>query len=324
MTREPVLKAEEVAKYFEVKAYGRKKVVKAVDGVSLEVREGETLGLVGESGSGKSTLGRVILRVYRPTRGKVFFKGRDITDLPESRLRPLRREMQMVPQDPYASFNPLIPVGEALTEPLVIHGVATREEAREAILKMFERVGLTPPEEYFNRRPHQFSGGQLQRIAIARAMLLQPKLVVADEPTSSLDVSIRASILQLLKEFQERLKQAVIFITHDLALAKLVSDRIAVMYLGKVVEEGPTNEIFSNPQHPYTLALLTAIPTLDDYEPPKKVVLRGEIPDPSKVPPGCRLHPRCPFATDECGREEPPLIEVRPGHKVACHLIRKG
>ncbi len=323
MAGEPVLKAEEVAKYFEVKAYGRKKVVKAVDGVSVEVREGETLGLVGESGSGKSTLGRVVLRVYRPTRGRVIFKGRDITDVPESKLRPLRREMQMVPQDPYASFNPLIPVGEALTEPLVIHGVATREEAREAILRMFERVGLTPPEEYFNRRPHQFSGGQLQRIAIARAMLLQPKLVVADEPTSSLDVSIRASILQLLKDFQERFKQAVIFITHDLALAKLVSDRIAVMYLGKIVEEGPTEEIFRNTEHPYTLALLTAIPTLDDYEPRKKVLLKGEIPDPSKVPKGCRLHPRCPYAEERCRREEPSLVEVKPGHKVACHLAGK-
>ena len=323
MAGEPVLKAEEVAKYFEVKAYGRKKVVKAVDGVSVEVGEGETLGLVGESGSGKSTLGRVVLRVYRPTRGRVIFKGRDITDVPESKLRPLRREMQMVPQDPYASFNPLIPVGEALTEPLVIHGVATREEAREAILRMFERVGLTPPEEYFNRRPHQFSGGQLQRIAIARAMLLQPKLVVADEPTSSLDVSIRASILQLLKDFQERFKQAVIFITHDLALAKLVSDRIAVMYLGKIVEEGPTEEIFRNTEHPYTLALLTAIPTLDDYEPRKKVLLKGEIPDPSKVPKGCRLHPRCPYAEERCRREEPSLVEVKPGHKVACHLAGK-
>jgi len=323
MAGEPVLKAEDVAKYFEVKAYGRKKVVKAVDGVSIEVKEGETLGLVGESGSGKSTLGRVVLRVYRPTRGKVIFKGQDITDLPESKLRPLRREMQMVPQDPYASFNPLIPVGEALTEPLVIHGVATREEAREAILKMFERVGLTPPEEYFNRRPYQFSGGQLQRIAIARAMLLQPKLVVADEPTSSLDVSIRASILQLLKDFQERYRQAVIFITHDLALAKLVSDRIAVMYLGKIVEEGPTEEIFRDTEHPYTLALLTAIPALDDYKPRKEVFLKGEIPDPSKVPSGCRLHPRCPFATDKCRKEEPPLIEVRPGHRVACHLAGK-
>ncbi len=320
MVGEPVLKAEDVAKHFEVRAYGRKKVVKAVDGVSIEVREGETLGLVGESGSGKSTLGRVVLRIYRPTRGKVFFRGKDITDLPESRLRPLRREMQMVPQDPYASFNPLIPVGEALTEPLVIHGVATREEAREAILRMFERVGLTPPEEYFSRRPHQFSGGQLQRIAIARAMLLKPKLVVADEPTSSLDVSIRASILQLLKDFQERYGQAVIFITHDLALAKLVSDRIAVMYLGKIVEEGPTEEIFRNTEHPYTLALLTAIPTLDNYTPRKEVFLKGEIPDPSRVPKGCRLHPRCPFANERCRREEPPLIEVRPGHKVACHL----
>ena len=320
----PILKLINVRKYFEVGALGSKRIVKAVDGVSLQISRGETLGLVGESGCGKSTLGRVILRVYKPTSGKVIFDGMDITDLPEGRLRRLRRRMQLIPQDPYASFNPLKTVGYALTEPLVIHGVATPEEARELALRILERVGLTPPEEFFNRKPYQFSGGQLQRVAIARAMLLKPDLVVADEPTSSLDVSIRASILDLLKEFKEGLNQALIFITHDLALAKLVSDRLAVMYLGKIVEEAPTNELFQNPLHPYTLALLTAIPKLGKYRPKEEVILKGEVPDASRIPKGCRLHPRCPYATERCRKEEPPLSKVTTNHYVACWRVLRG
>ncbi len=318
---EPLLRTENVKKYFEVGTYGRKKLVKAVDGVSIEVNAKETLGLVGESGSGKSTLGRVILRVYKPTSGKVIFDGMDITELPESKLRPMRKRMQMIPQDPYASFNQLMTVGEALVEPLVVHGMAEKEEAKELALRMLERIGLVPPEDFFNRRPHQFSGGQLQRIAIARAMLLEPELVVADEPTSSLDVSIRASILRLLKEFQRKYNQAVIFITHDLAIARLISDRIAVMYLGKIVEIGPAAKIFSEPMHPYTAALLTAIPTIDNYKPKTEVTLKGEIPDPSKIPKGCRLHPRCPYATEKCIQHEPELVEYSKEHFVACHLI---
>ncbi len=321
---DPILKLINVRKYFEVGALGTKRIVKAVDGVSLQISRGETLGLVGESGCGKSTLGRVILRVYKPTSGKVIFDGMDITDLPEGRLRRLRRRMQLIPQDPYASFNPLKTVGYALTEPLVTHGIATLEEARELALKILERVGLTPPEEFFSRKPYQFSGGQLQRVAIARAMLLKPDLVVADEPTSSLDVSIRASILDLLKEFKEGLNQALIFITHDLALAKLVSDRLAVMYLGKIVEEAPTNELFQNPLHPYTLALLTAIPKLGKYRPKEEVILKGEVPDASRIPKGCRLHPRCPYATERCRKEEPPLSKVTTNHYVACWRVLRG
>lgn len=321
---EPLLKVINIKKYFEVGLIGSKRLIKAVDGVTFNVRRGETLGLVGESGCGKSTLGRVILRIYKPTSGKVFFNGVDITDMPERKLRRLRRRMQMIPQDPYASFNPLRSVGDALIEPLLIHGIASIEEAKRLALEMLERIGLVPAEEFFDRRPYQFSGGQLQRIAIARAMLLKPDLVVADEPTSSLDVSVRASILDLLKEFKERYNQALIFITHDLALAKLISDRLAVMYLGKIVEIGPTNELIEDPKHPYTLALLTAIPKIDDYKPKEEVILKGEVPDASKVPKGCRLHPRCPYAMDICRVKEPPMVKVGKDHYVACwRLLRK-
>ncbi|RLG85965.1 MAG: oligopeptide ABC transporter ATP-binding protein [Thermoprotei archaeon] len=321
---EPLLKVINIKKYFEVGLIGSKRLIKAVDGVTFNVRRGETLGLVGESGCGKSTLGRVILRIYKPTSGKVFFNGVDITDMPERKLRRLRRRMQMIPQDPYASFNPLRSVGDALIEPLLIHGIASIEEAKRLALEMLERIGLVPAEEFFDRRPYQFSGGQLQRIAIARAMLLKPDLVVADEPTSSLDVSVRASILDLLKEFKERYNQALIFITHDLALAKLISDRLAVMYLGKIVEIGPTNELIEDPKHPYTLALLTAIPKIDDYKPKEEVILKGEVPDASKVPKGCRLHPRCPYAMGICRVKEPPMVKVGKDHYVACwRLLRK-
>ncbi len=319
MGDEYILIGEDLKKYFEVGAYGKKKIIKAVDGVTIRVRKGETLGLVGESGSGKSTLGRIVLRVYRPTSGRIVFDGKDITHIPEKKLRPIRRRMQLIPQDPYASFNPLLTIAESLTEPLIIHGLATREEALSKAAEMLEKVGLLPPEQFLYRRPDQFSGGQLQRIAIARAMMLEPDLVIADEPTSSLDVSIRASILTLLKEFQERLNQAVIFITHDLAIARLVSDTIGVMYLGKIVELGPKEKIFTKPAHPYTAALLNAIPTIDEYKPPHKIMLKGEIPDPSRIPEGCRLHPRCPLAKKECRTKEPVLIEIEEGHYVACH-----
>ncbi len=322
---EIVVEAVNLKKYFESRTARGKRIVRAVDGVSFTLRRGETLGLVGESGSGKSTLGRLVLRIYRPTAGRIYFEGIDITTLPEKKLRPLRRKMQLVPQDPYASFNPLQTIGEALSEPLLIHGVARNPvEARERVLEMLERVGLVPPEEFYERKPYLLSGGQLQRAAIARAMLLEPVLVVADEPTSSLDVSIRASILELLREFKEKLNQSMIFITHDLATAKLVADTIAVMYLGKIVEYGPVEKVLSEPAHPYTAALLTAIPKIRRGRPKwKPVELRGEIPDPSTPPKGCRLHPRCPFARENCSREEPGLVEVGKNHYVACHYPLK-
>ena len=324
MATEPLVAGYELRMYFTGGGLGRKRIVRAVDGVTVELKRGETLGLVGESGSGKSTLGRLLLRVYRPTAGRVLFDGIDITDLPERKLRPLRRRMQLVPQDPYASFNPLQRIGDAIAEPLIVHGLADENEAREAALKMLERVGLVPPEDYYNRYPSQLSGGQLQRAAIARAMILEPSFVVADEPTSSLDVSIRASILELLREFKERLRQAVLFITHDLAVAKLISDTIAVMYLGKIVEIGPTDRVLRNPLHPYTLALLTAIPRLRPSRLKRRLTLSGEIPDPSNPPPGCRLHPRCPLATTACSKEEPKLVEVENNHWVACFNPLKG
>ena len=318
MAREPLVAGYELRMYFVGGGLSRRRVVRAVDGVTVEIRRGETLGLVGESGSGKSTLGRLLLRVYKPTAGRVFFNGIDITDLPERKLRPLRRQMQLVPQDPYASFNPLQRIGDAIAEPLIVHGLADESEAREAAFKMLERVGLVPPEDYYYRYPSQLSGGQLQRAAIARAMILEPSFVVADEPTSSLDVSIRASILELLKEFKERLRQAMLFITHDLAVAKLISDTIAVMYLGKIVEVGPADKVLRNPLHPYTLALLTAIPRLRPSRLKRRLALSGEIPDPSNPPPGCRLHPRCPLASPICSKEEPKLVEVENNHWVAC------
>ncbi len=297
--------------------------VRAVDGVSLTIDRGETLALVGESGSGKSTLGRVLLRLYQPTSGRVFFDGVDITRMPERKLRPLRRRMQLIPQDPYAAFNPRIRIGESVKEVLEVHGVARGEEAARRVVELFERIGLVPGREFYNRYPYQLSGGQLQRAAIARAMIIEPDFVVADEPTSSLDVSIRASIIELLEEFRRRIGQSLLFITHDLAVAKLIADRVAVMYLGKLVELGPTEAIMENPLHPYTKALIEAIPKLRVRSRPK-LRLKGEIPDPRHPPPGCRLHPRCPYAMERCGREEPPLIEVEDGRLAACWLLARA
>ncbi len=316
--RREVVVGEKLRKYFIHGGMFGRRIVKAVDGVDITIYRGETLALVGESGCGKSTLGRLLLRLYKPTSGRILFDGVDITFMPEKKLRPLRRRMQLVPQDPYASFNPLRRVGEQLEEPLIVHGLASPGEARRKVLEALEQVGLVPAEEFYRRYPYQLSGGQLQRAAIVRAMILEPEFIVADEPTSSLDVSVRAGILRLLKEFKEKLGGSMLFITHDLATARLVADRIAVMYLGRIVELGPAREVLTRPRHPYTAALLTAIPRISGRKPPVPVELRGEIPDPSKAPSGCRLHPRCPFATERCAREEPELVEVSPGHYVAC------
>ncbi len=316
---ELLLQVENLKKYFEVKRRGQKKILKAVDGVSFTLKKGEILSLVGESGSGKTTVGRLVTRLYTPTSGKIVFDGIDITFMSERQLRPLRRRFQMIFQDPYASLNPRMKIGRAIAEPLVVHGIMDWERARKRALELLERVGLIPAEDFYERLPSQLSGGQRQRAVIARAIALEPDMIVADEAVSMVDVSMRASILQLLNELRKEMNTAIIFITHDLAVARLISDRIAVMYVGKIVEEGPVEEVLTNPRHPYTRALITSVPSIRKKQ-RKRFPILGEIADPTNVPSGCRYHPRCPLAKDICKREEPQLREVSPGHKVACHF----
>jgi oligopeptide transport system ATP-binding protein len=293
--------------------------VRAVDGVSLAVKEGETLGLVGESGCGKSTLCRAILQLLKPTSGSVRFEGREIVGLKSRAMRPVRREMQMIFQDPYASLNPRHRVGQIVGDPLRLHGLASGEELKRNVNELLERVGLGP--EHYNRYPHEFSGGQRQRIGIARALALRPRLIIADEPVSALDVSIQAQIINLLEDLQDEFKLTYIFVAHDLGVIRHVSDRIAVMYLGKIVELGPADEVFSNPIHPYTLSLLAALPIPDPRmnaarEP---LVLEGDLPSPSNPPAACRFHTRCPYATEICSEVEPELVNYGGDHWAACH-----
>ena len=322
----PLLEVVDLKKYFPVEGgvidrlLGRVKgYVKAVDGVSFTVDRGETLALIGESGCGKTTTGKLVLRLLEPTSGKVIFDGVDITRLKGEDLRRLRRRMQMIFQDPFANLDPRMPVGDQIAEPLVEHGIMEWEEAREEAYKMLERVGLTPVEDFYDRLPLNLSGGQRQRVVIARAMALKPDFVVADEAVSMIDVSMRASIVKLLLRFKEEFNQAMIFITHDISVGRLVADRIAVMYLGKIVEIGGTEQVINNPAHPYTQALLAAVPTIEEKKLKMKLEIKGEVADPKNVPPGCRFHPRCPLATDICMKKEPEMIEVENGHFVACH-----
>jgi peptide/nickel transport system ATP-binding protein len=307
---------------------GRKAVVKAVDGVSLEVRNGETLGLVGESGSGKTTLGRAMLRLVAPTAGKVEFEGRDITALPERELRPLRRRMQPVFQDPHAALNPAMTIGDAVAHPLLIQGLAAgREEGRAKAAAMLERVGITPAVSFLDRFPEDLSGGQKQRIVLARALVAGPSLVVADEPVAMLDMSVRALVLDLMADLRRELGLTYVFITHDLATARLLCDRVAVMYLGKIVEIGPAAMVLGEPRHPYTRALLDAVPRVHASAAGRdRPVLPGEVPDATDVPGGCRFHPRCPKAFEPCGAagREPVLEPVDGDVTVACHLWPRG
>jgi oligopeptide/dipeptide ABC transporter ATP-binding protein len=321
-----LLRAEHVVKHFPVKGgglFGRKQVLSAVDDVSLEIRRGETLGLVGETGCGKSTLARCLTRLESLDSGKVTFAGRDISGATETELRPYRRRMQMVFQDPYGSLNPRRRVGSIIGDPFEIHGVATGVERRRRVQDLMEIVGLNP--EHYNRFPAQFSGGQRQRIGIARAIALRPDLLICDEPVSALDVSIRAQILNLLMELQQQLGLTYLFISHDLSVVRHVSDRIAVMYLGKVVEIASAGDLFDHARHPYTRALLSAIPAPDpDLDAGREqILLPGDPPSPVEPPSGCRFHPRCPRAASECAADAPSLVQKSGDahtHFTACHF----
>jgi oligopeptide/dipeptide ABC transporter ATP-binding protein len=296
-----------------------KQSVRAVDGVDLDVVEGQTLGIVGESGSGKSTLGRLLLRLLVPTAGTVAFEGTDLSTLSRSELRVKRRDMQIIFQDPYASLNPRMRVGKIIGEGLEVHKLAVGAERRDRVYELMTRVGLG--SDAFDRYPHEFSGGQRQRIGIARALAVGPRFIVADEPVSALDVSIQAQILNLLAELQDELNLAFAFISHDLRVVRHVSHRIAVMYLGKIVETASADDLYTGAQHPYTKALLSAVPSIHKGKRRNRVVLSGDIPSPISPPSGCPFHPRCPIAEDRCKSEPPELRETAPGHTTACHLV---
>jgi oligopeptide/dipeptide ABC transporter ATP-binding protein len=317
----PVIEVKDLKKHFPVKKGLLRRTVGqvyAVDGVTFTVRSGETLGLVGESGCGKTTAGRAAMRLVEPTSGSIKVEGREIMGLSKAELRPYRRQMQIIFQDPFSSLNPRMTAGDIVGEPLLVHGVANAKERQEQVSALFARVGLRPAQ--MSNFPHQFSGGQRQRIGIARALALGPKLIVGDEPVSALDVSIQAQVINLLMELQAERRLSYLFISHNLAVVEHISHQIAVMYLGRIVEYADTRSIFTNAQHPYTEALLAAVPVPDPAIKRKKIVLQGDVPSPVKPPSGCHFHTRCPYAVERCRVESPPLREIAPGHQVSCHL----
>ncbi len=322
----PLLEVENLTKYFTLngdmvsRIASKTQTLKAVDNISFHVKAGETLGLVGESGCGKSTTGRLITRLVEPTSGSIRFKGEDLLGFDGKQMRANRKDVQLVFQDPYSSLNPRKTVMQILSRPLEVHNLAGRwREKRERVLELLNLVGLG--HEHIDRYPHEFSGGQRQRIAIARALSVNPELVISDEPVSALDVSVQAQILNLFRELQQKFQLTYLFIAHDLSVVRHISDRVAVMYVGKIVETGPVDEIFERPQHPYTQALMAAVPEADPDKPPPRLLLTGEIATPINPPAGCRLCKRCPIATPNCEFEPPPLKEMFPDHFVACHNI---
>lgn len=328
MIRMDLITAINIKKYFPVKSNflqylitRKREYIKAVDGVSFSIKKGDIFTLVGESGSGKSTTGKLLIKSLELTDGKIIFEGKDITKVKGDELKALRRKMQIVFQDPYSSLNPTMKIGETIERPLKIHKICPKDELKKKALEMLESVGLSPAEDFYKKYPWQLSGGQRQRVAIARAIIVHPEFVVLDEPVSMIDVSLRALILDLLIKLKQQYFLTYLFITHDFAVASYISNTIATMYLGKIVELGPKKEVLTNPKHPYTKALLSAVPIPNPKIKRKKIIPKGEIPNPINPPSGCRFHPRCDYSEEICRKKEPPLIEVSKNHFVACHLF---